>query len=249
MSRGRIDAHAAGARTASRPHLRLARTRRGARLLHDGHLVSEILREPGPTHSLFDVLAACALALATGPRLALLGFGGGSFLAALRAMGGDHDVRAVDRSRAAWQAFRRVAGRWDGRLTVAIDDAARWLARQRQPFDFIVEDLSLPVPGDLVMPPVCFDPLPRLIAKRLQPRGVAVINVFTPPRAGWDGHLRRLLVPGQRAQVVHLADFDHRLLLLGRHLPPARSSARAVRDALASIGSRQSARFRLRTLV
>jgi hypothetical protein len=211
--------------------------------------VSEILRKPGPTHSLFDVLAACALALAPGPRLALLGFGGGSLLAALRAMGGNHEVRAVDRSRPAWQAFRRVAGSWAGGLTVAIDDAGRWLAQQRRPFDVIVEDLSLPVPGDLVMPPVCFDPLPRLIAGRLQPRGVAVINVFTPPRAGWDSHLRRLLIPGHRAQVVHLADFDHRLLLLGRHLPPAQSSARALRAALASIGSRQSARLRLRTLV
>jgi SAM-dependent methyltransferase len=226
--------------------LKALTTRRGARLLHGGHVVSEILREPGPTHSLFDVLAACAVCLGPGRRIALLGFGGGSVVAPLRAMGGGHALRAVDLSLPAWRAFRALGGTWAGDLRVTIGEASAWLRRQRA-FDAVIEDLSLPVPGDLVMPGVCFDPLPGLIAARLRPGGVAVVNAFTPPAGDWNRLLRRLLVRGSRAQVVLLADFDHRLLLLGRRLPPARSVARRIRAALETIDSRQAERFSVRS--
>jgi hypothetical protein len=225
----------------------LVPTRRGARLLHDGHVVSEILAAPGPTHSLFDVLAAAAVVVAGGPRLALLGFGGGSTVAALRALGWDHPLDAVDLSETGTRAFRSLAAGWAGRLNVATDEASAWLRRQRRPFDVIIEDLSVPIPGDLVMPAVCADPLPRLIAARLRPSsGVAIINCFSPGPRGWRSLLARLLAPGWSARVLLLDDFDHRLLVVGRRLLPSRAFAHRLRRVLERLGSRQARRVHVR---
>jgi hypothetical protein len=57
--------------------VRIERTRRGARMIEGDVVLSEILARPGPTHSLFDLLAAAVTALSPGPRLAVLGFAGG----------------------------------------------------------------------------------------------------------------------------------------------------------------------------
>ncbi len=217
--------------------------------MHAGHVVSEILATPGPTHTLFDVLAAAASVHARGPRLALLGFGGGGLVAALRALGWDHPIAAVDLSEVGVRAFRRFSAPWCGEVRVARDEASAWLRRQRRSFDVIVEDLSVPVPGDLVMPAVCTAPLPRLIAARLHPtHGVAVINCFSPGQAGWCGLLRTLLVPGWAAQVILPEEFDHRLLVIGPRLRAARDSARRLDQTLRRLGSRQAGRVRVRTL-
>jgi hypothetical protein len=228
--------------------LSLVPTRRGARLVQAGHVISEILAAPGPTHSLFDIMAAAASVLASGPRLALLGFGGGAILAPLRALGWQSGIDAVDLSLEAVLAYSDIAGSALGDVRVTIADAAAWLRGRRAPFDLIVEDLSVPSATDLVMPTVSFDPLPALVAARLRPRGVAIVNVFSPGPEGWSGCLERLSPRGLSAQVVCPHDFDHRLLILGRHLPAARETARGMRAALASIGSRQARRFSLRAL-
>jgi hypothetical protein len=223
-------------------------TRRGARLLHAGHVVSEILSAAGPTHSLFDVMAACVAVLADGPRLALLGFGGGSIVAPLRALGWRGRIQAVDLSLGAVLAYARVGGPDLGPVRVTIADVVRWLRAQRRPWDAIVEDLSVPHGDDLIMPEACFDPLPALVAARLARRGLAVVNVFSPGGPAWSATLKRLVPRGLEARVVHTHEFDHRLLILGRSLPDATHITRSVRAALTSIRSRQRDRFSVRGL-
>ena len=61
--------------------MKIVRTRRGARIVDDDVVLSEILAKPGPTHSLFDLLAAAVATLAPGPRFAMLGFAGGGIVA------------------------------------------------------------------------------------------------------------------------------------------------------------------------
>ena len=46
--------------------MRVERTRRGARIIEDDVVLSEVLAQPGATHSLFDVLAAAVGTLAPG---------------------------------------------------------------------------------------------------------------------------------------------------------------------------------------
>ena len=63
--------------------MRIVRTRRGARLVERGLVLSEILGEPGPTHSLFDVLAVAVAALG-GSRTLVLGCAGGGVVAKIQ---------------------------------------------------------------------------------------------------------------------------------------------------------------------
>jgi SAM-dependent methyltransferase len=226
----------------------LRATTRGVRVVQEGHVVSEVVARPGPTHSLFDVLAAAVVTLARGPRLALLGLGGGSVVAPLRALGWAGSIAAVDRSREMVRVFRRIAAPALGPVSATVADAAAWLGRQQEEIDVVVEDLSVPVPGDLVMPEVCFDPLPHLIGRHLAPGGVAVVNAFSPGPQGWDRLLQRLRVPGTESLVVHLDEFDHRVLLLGEELPAAPQVGRRLRQLLHQLRSRQATRVRVRHL-
>jgi hypothetical protein len=221
-------------------------TRRGVRLVQEGHVVSEVLAQPGPTHSLFDLMAACAVELTPGPRVLLLGFGGGSIVAPLRALGFSGPLEAVDLSRTSAAVFRRVAGAWAGSVHVTIADAATFLRKTRRRYDLIVEDLSLPVAGDLVMPDVCFAPLPDLIAEHLRPGGAAIINAFSPGSTGWRAHLDRLVCPGHETLRLIPDDFDHSLLLSAQHLPSAADLARRLRRSLELLRSKQAHHFALR---
>ena len=58
----------------------LQRTPGGARLVQNGSVLSEVLSQPGPTDSVFDVLAS-AMNLSTGTRAGILGFAGGGVIA------------------------------------------------------------------------------------------------------------------------------------------------------------------------
>ena len=111
--------------------MRIVRTRRGLRLLEGDVILSELLARPGPTHCLFDVLAACVAALAPGPRIALLGFAGGGIVAPLRAMGFPHAIEAVDLDPTGEKLFRELARHWAGEVRVARMDALEWLAREQ----------------------------------------------------------------------------------------------------------------------
>ena len=86
----------------------LQRTPGGARLLQNGSVLSEVLSQPGPTDSVFDVLAA-ALNLSKGTHAGILGFAGGGVIAPLRAMGGRHTISGVDLDESGYKLFRDIS--------------------------------------------------------------------------------------------------------------------------------------------
>jgi len=228
--------------------VRVVRTRRGARLVDDDVTLSEILARPGPTHTLFDVLAACLAALATGPRLLMLGFAGGGIVAPLRAMGCDAPIRAVDLSRGGETLFRELSASWCGAVDLAQADAVAWMRSTRAQWDGILEDLSVPSPAGTVKPYDSFDALPGLVRARLAPGGAAITNLLPLPGTSWDALLARLVHGHRRALVVHLDEYENRVVLCGPVLPDAAAASRAVRELLRAIGSDQASRLSVRTL-
>jgi spermidine synthase len=228
--------------------LRVVPTARGVSLRHGRHVVSEVLRAPGPTHSVFDVLAALVALCAPGPRVAMLGFAGGGMVAPLRALGCRAGIHAVDLEASGERIFRSVAGPWCGRVSFAHAEASAWLRARPAGWDAIVDDLSAQVPGEVVKPDVSLDVLPGLMASRLARGGVVVINGLPCP--GWSGRalVERLSAPHREARVVEFTEFVNRIVVAGRSLPDARFLSARLRAALESMGSRQARRVRVRTL-
>lgn len=228
--------------------MKIVKTRRGLRLLEGDVILSELLAKPGPTHCLFDVLAACAVALTPGPRVALLGFAGGGVIAPLRAMGFHHAIESVDLDQTGERLFRKLSRHWAGDVRVARMDAAAWLALDRAPFDVIVEDLSVPGPAGTVKPPLSFDGLPALLAGRLKPRGVAVTNVLPLPGTPWETLVAPIARPHARVTLIELDEYENRIVVGGADLPGSVEVSKRVRAALDAVGSVQARRIRFRTL-
>lgn len=228
--------------------MRVVRTRHGARVVQDGLIVSEVRDRPGPTHALFDVLAAAVAAFAPGPRAAVLGFAAGGVVAPLRALGFAHPLRAVDLDLWAVPLFEELSRPWCGEVRIEAGDALAWLTRGRARYDAILEDLSGRVAGEVTKPAVSLGPLPAAMARRLTPRGVAVTNVLPVPGWPWRRLLERLAAPHAAAQVLELEHWENRVLVAGATLEPARRAAARLRRALEALGSREARAFRLRTL-
>jgi hypothetical protein len=229
--------------------MRIVRLRRRARILDGPDVLSEILDHPGPTDTLFDVLAACVAALAPGPRVAILGFAGGGIVAPLRAMGFDTPLETVDVSLRGLRLFRELAGSWAGRVSVERGDAAAWLGGRRGRYHLILEDLSAPASKDQVgvKPAISLEALPELMKRRLTTNGVAVTNLLPMPGRSWKMLLQRLASPFGRALVVHADQYENRILLAGGVADARRVSWR-LRAALARIGSMQTHSIRVRRL-
>lgn len=225
--------------------MRVVRTKRGLRLLEGDVILSELLKEPGPTHCLFDVLAACVHALAPGPRVALLGFAGGGIVAPLRAMGFGHPIEAVDLDPTGERLFRGLSRDWAGDVRVAHMDAADWLAREGAPFDLIVEDLSVPGPAGTVKPAATFGPLPALVKGRLLPMGVAVTNLLPQPGSPWNALVGPVARPHPKAAVIHLKEHENRVVV-GGAIPG--DLAGRIRASLDRIGSVQARKISVREL-
>ncbi len=228
--------------------MRIERTRRGARIVDDDVVLSEILREPGATHTLFDVLGAAVATFAPGPRLAVLGFAGGGMVAPLRAAGCSAAIAAVDLDLAGVELFREVSGDAIGDVNVAQGDAVLWLRSSRRHYDCIVEDLSMPSPAGTVKPYVSLDPLPALIKQRLVRGGVAITNVLPLPGTSWSSILARLAIAHEKALVVILDEYENRILIAGDALPSAAAASRAIRATLRGFGSYQAEKISVRTL-
>lgn len=227
---------------------RTRRTARGARIEQHGVLLSEVAARPGPTHTLFDVLAAALHAFAPqGPPL-LLGFAGGSVVAPLRALGVEGRLEAVDLSRAGEPLFRRVCGRWAGAVRLHEAEASAFLARSPTRYHAILEDLSVPRAGDLEKPAVSFGALPALLARRLKPEGVAVVNLLPTPGVTWARALHAVGAPFAGAVEVRLHEYVNRIVIAGQHPLPARAVGVRLRAALRRLGSRQAGRLSVRAL-
>lgn len=211
-------------------------TPRGIDLERGGAVLSEILKQPGPTHSVFDVLAVTLAVLAPGPRNALLGFAGGSLIGPLRAMGCDDTIRAVDLEMSGYEIYKHVCGEWGGKVQVTQVDAVAWLKRQRRPFDLIMDDLSILGPEGETKPELSVAPLPQLIADHLAPHGIAVFNMLKIPGLSMAEIYRQVAAPWDRAVVIHVPDHENKIIVAGNQLPSTREIRALILEPLKRIG-------------
>jgi hypothetical protein len=226
----------------------VVQTRRGFRLEQNGCVLSMLLRNPGPTHSVFDFLALTADVLATGPRMGLLGFAAGGLMAPLRAAKSEAEVFAVDLSSEGFDLFNEVGRVWQGKLVFDQDDAVRWLRAQALPFDVIIEDLSMPTEDDVVKPPASWEDLPSLMRDRIVGDGVVVTNVLKSTGVNWESMLNLVRGVYSTTLLIHLKEFENRILVqTDRDVSPSFLSRR-LRQSLRSIGSDQADQFRVQAL-
>jgi len=228
----------------------IRRTSRGWRWSQNGTVLSEMLRQPGPTHSVFDILAAGCLAGKTVRDIALLGFGGGAIVAALRALRCGARIHAVDLDATGWNLLTQAGARWLEPISWYQEDACQWLQTTGS-FDAVLEDLSVPSQGDILKPDATWHVLPRLVFNHLRPGGRAFFNLLRRPKLSWLDSYKSVAKPFGRCLSLILDDFENRILVTER-LPAGktatlepRSLGREVRHQLKVLGSRQSHRLRV----
>ena len=222
-------------------------TRNGLRLSQHGVVISELRTSPGPTHSVFDILAALLALLAPDARIGVLGFAGGGMMAPLRALKVESVLHAVDLDRASYELFREHCPEWRRFVKWQQADALAWLRRQPPEFGLLLEDLSVPQDGTVFKPAISWSELPELIRARLRPDGIGVFNLLRPTTGQWQPELNGILRLFGTARIVELDDFENRILIVGSQLPAARELGRQLRGALRRLHSRQAGRLRLRT--
>lgn len=229
--------------------MHVQKTITGLRLLHGGHVVSELLALPGPTNSVFDVLAACVMVCSPGPDAAMLGFAGGGTVAALRALGWDYPLVGVDLELAGAKLFSKLTRSWCRDVSVVQADAAEFLQHSVRCYGAIVEDLSVQLPGgDVQKPDVSLTTLPALIGQRLAPRGVAVLNLLPSPNVGWVKLLRHARKPFAQARLIHMTEYENGVLVGGPDVPSARALGRDVQACLEVLGSELAGTVRVMDL-
>lgn len=220
-------------------------TRHGLRLSQHGVVISELRTSPGPTHSVFDVLAALITTLDHGPRVGVLGFAGGGMMAPLAALGFEGHLETVDLDAESFQLFEKHCPEWSRHVRFHLDDAAAWLGRQRRPFDLLMDDLSIPRDGDVHKPAICWERIPELIQGRLSAGGLAIFNLLEPRPGRWNPEFSRIAARFGAARVVHFDEYENRILIAGNDLPKAAALSVRLRSALARIRSRQATRIRV----
>lgn len=227
-------------------------TEHGLRLSQHGVVISELLTSPGPTHSVFDVLAASIAVLAPAGRVGVLGFAGGGMMAPLRALGVAAVIDSVDLDRSGYDLFQQHCPQWTAGVNWQQADAVAWLRQQPCNFDLLMDDLSVPQNDDVFKPAISWDVLPELMSARLLSGGVGVFNLLPAAGGTWKTDLARLLKSGgwSRAQVrmIYLDEFENRILITGDKLPSPRKLGSQFRQALRRLGSRQADRIQVRTI-
>lgn len=227
--------------------MRIIRTKLGLRLSQHGVVVTELRTSPGPTHSVFDVLAALIVILRPAGRIGVLGFAGGGMIAPLKALRLQTRLVTVDLDRSSYDLFCRHCPEWVAGVDWQQADAVQWLQRQPRKFDLLMDDLSLPYAGDVVKPDISWNLLPQLIRQRLKPDGLAVFNLLSPPGRSWRRSVAKVSRPFQTTRLIQLNDFENRILVAGTELPSARELGRGLRQALQQICSRQAGRLQVRS--
>lgn len=230
----------------SRRHIRTYPTKRGVRILQHGIVLSEVLRSPGPTHSVVDVMAAAIEVLSPGLQVALLGFSGGGLIGPLRALGARHRVTALDLDDHGFAAFEKLCRRWAGQVRWHQAEAGSWLRVTRRRYDCVAVDLSIEQDGDVAIPDLVWNELPSLVRRRLKPRGLALFNLLRPANLSWKEGLARVIGPYSSAWVVTFEEFENRIVLAGRKDGTARSISREIRTRLRELGSKQADRITVR---
>lgn len=230
----------------------IIRTQSGLRLSQHGVVISELRTSPGPTHSVFDVLAAVIAVLAPQGRMGVLGFAGGGLMAPLRGLGVVAAIDSVDLDRAGYDLFRQHCPEWAGGVNWHQADAVAWLRQQPREFGLLMDDLSVPQDGDVFKPTISWNVLPKLMRQRLRPGGFSVFNLFPAPGRTWNSDLSRLLMHGGRpqgpARIISFDQFENRILITGDTLPTARELGSLLRQSLQQLRSRQARRIHVRRI-
>jgi hypothetical protein len=234
--------------SAPQPSFQVKPTKIGLRLSQHGVVLSELRTTPGPTHSVFDVLAASLAVLAADRRIGVLGFAGGGMLAPLRGLGVEVPVETVDLERTGYELFREHCRAWAGTVNWRQADAVDWLCQQPATFGALVDDLSMPLNGDVIKPVITWEVLPKLIRDRLAPGGAGIFNLLTPPGGAWNPALARIARLFKSAHLIDLAEYENRILIAGDELPGAREFGVRLRLALRRVRSRHATRIQLRNL-
>ena len=223
-------------------------TKHGLRLSQHGVVISELRTSPGPTHSVFDVLAATIAVLAPKDRIGVLGFAGGGMIAPLRGMGVTSVIDSVDLDRAGYDLFRQHCPEWAGGVKWQQADAVAWLREQPRTFGLLMDDLSVPQDGDVFKPAISWDVLPELMRSRLRPGGFGVFNLLPEPGDTWNSDLTRVVSLFKTARIIDLDDFENHILITGDTLPTARELGSQLRQSLRHLRSRQAGRIQVRTV-
>lgn len=223
-------------------------TEHGLRLTQHGVVLSELRTSPGPTHSVFDVLAASIAVLAPAGRVGVLGFAGGGMMAPLRALGVTSVIHSVDLDRSGYDLFCQHCPQWRDGVNWQQADAVAWLQQQSSDFDLLLDDLSVPQNDDVFKPAVSWEVLPELINTRLRPGGFGVFNLLPAPDRTWKTDVKRIVGRFHSARLVKLEDFENRILIAGGKLPDARSLGAQLRQILRQLGSKQADRMQMQTL-
>jgi hypothetical protein len=100
----------------------------------------------------------------------------------------------------------------------------------------------------MAKPEVCRTQLPRLLARRLAPNGVTVVNVLPVSGVAWEALVAPLVAPYRARLLVTLEDYENKLALGAQRLGSAREVSLALRAALRSIGSKQARRISVASL-
>ena len=223
-------------------------TKHGLRLSQHGVVISELRTSPGPTHSVFDVLAATIAVLAPKDRIGVLGFAGGGMIAPLRGMGVTSVIDSVDLDRAGYDLFRQHCPEWAGGVKWQQADAVAWLREQPRTFGLLMDDLSVPQDGDVFKPAISWDVLPELMRSRLRPGGFGVFNLLPEPGDTWNSDLTRVVSLFKTARIIDLDDFENHILITGDTLPTARELGSQLRQSLRHLRSCQAGRIQVRTV-
>jgi hypothetical protein len=223
-------------------------TPRGVRLVQGDCVLSEVLKKPGATHSIFDVLGALVARFSPGPSACVLGFAGGGMVAPMRALGATGVLDAVDLAPEGYALFSRVARAYRGEVRFHTDDAVAWLEGTRGGWHAIVEDLSVPDGGEVTKPAVSLEVLPALAATKLSEDGLYVSNVLPVPGLSWRDALSLVRAPFARAVEVRFTEFENRIVVASANLSGAAVLSGRLRAALDELGSSLARGVRLRAL-
>jgi hypothetical protein len=219
----------------------------GIRLSQHGVVISEVRLKPGPTHSVFDVLAGLVAVLRPQARVGVLGFAAGGMMAPLRALGCDVRVDAVDLDAGSYGVFEKHCSAWARDVSWQQADAVTWLSRCRGKYSVLVDDLSVPMSGDVFKPDVSWDEIPTWMSRRLGARGVGIFNCLPGPDGRIPSVFAERLAPLGPALVILLDDFENKVVMAGPGTPSARWVGKELRSALRRIGSLQSDRVQVRS--
>ncbi|MEM9194652.1 MAG: methyltransferase domain-containing protein [Myxococcota bacterium] len=178
------------------------------------------------TGSVWDALAAPVLLLERPrPRVAILGFGGGTVARVVRALAPDAEIVGVEASKEVLRVAEESFSLHELRVSLHHDDA-RAFVRQGAPFDLIVDDVFVADEGVLRKPDGMIDPGLRDARMRLRPSGLLATNCLEDlPMA--SAVLRE---EGAELGCFEFDDCDNRVLVAGAGVTPARLQ-RALRAA------------------